>query len=129
MARQRIRGLAVIGTRTYFAPKLAFIRDEFHPQGILCDVSPRPGRTYLKAAKGCGHAYSWPPVGRGRGESLTSARRIEAKLRAYEALEMYQDGHTFETIAHKLGFKDRSGPWRAIRRLFDRADYDRYASK
>src|SRR5690349_15866657 len=46
------------------------------PDGTICDATPTPGRTYTR--------YTWPPRGRGRGESLTSPRRIEAKLRTVE---------------------------------------------
>jgi hypothetical protein len=110
----------------YFKPKLQVINDEFHPKslyphGILADVSPSPGHTYTKA--------TWPPRGRGRGESLTSPCRIEAKLRAAEAIRLRRRGCSYATIAHLLGFRDKSGAWRAIRRASDRIDYDRYARK
>jgi len=95
--------------------KLVWIRDEFHPHGVLSDETPAPGRSYTRA--------TWPPRGRGRGESLTSPRRIEAKLRAAEAFRLYYDDClTWDAIAHQLGFKDRSGPWRAVRRLVDQQD-------
>ena len=112
-------------TKWAFPPKLQRIKDELHPRslfprGFLADVSPAPGRSYTRA--------TWPPRGRGRGESLYSPRRIEAKLRAAKAVQMRFDGYSFAAIANTIGFKDRSGAWRAIRRTFDRIDYDRYAS-
>jgi hypothetical protein len=104
---------ASIGRRTPYR-KTAWIKDEFHPDGIVADVTPAPGHSYTRA--------TWPPRGRGRGESLTSPRRIEAKLRAAKALELRSQGHSWETIARRLGYRDRSGAWRAVRRAADRAD-------
>ncbi len=95
--------------------KLVWIRDEFHPYGTWSDETPAPGRSYTRA--------TWPPRGRGRGESLTSPRRIEAKFRAAEAWRLhYHEQLTWDAIARQLGFKDRSGPWRAVRRLVDQLD-------
>ena len=87
------------------------------PDGTICDVTPAPGCTYTR--------YTWPPRGRGRGESLYSPRRIEAKLRAAKVIEMRLGGHhTWEHIARTLGFKDASGAYRAYKRTFDRIDWD-----
>jgi hypothetical protein len=77
-----LRRVGAIATRRHFQRKMAYINDELHPRwlyphGVLADVTPRPERTYTRA--------TWPPRGRGRGESLTSPRRIEAKLRAHKA--------------------------------------------
>jgi len=126
MARQHAYSMCfkAMCPRWTFPPKLAYVNDEFHPKslypgGVLADVSPAPGRTYTRA--------TWPPRGRGRGESLSSARRIEAKLRAYKALQMRRAGSSWRLIAARLGFRDRSGPWRAVRRLYDRVDYNTYA--
>jgi len=110
----------------FFPPKLQVINDEFHPRylyphGVLADVSPAPGRSYTRA--------TWPPRGRGRGESLLSPRRIDAKLRAAEVIELRFQGCSWQAIANRLGFRDRSGPWRACRRLYDRLDYDRYMKR
>ena len=101
--------------------KLAWINDEMHPRslypdGVLADVTPAPGCTYTRA--------TWPPRGRGRGESLLSPRRIEAKLRALRVLHLRMAGLSFAAIARRLGFRDRSGPWRAMRRTCDRVDQD-----
>lgn len=104
--------------RWHFPPKLAWITDKFHPHGMLADVTPAPGCTYTRA--------TWPPRGRGRGESLTSPRRIEAKLRAARVIELRSQGYTWAAIARALGFKDKSGPWRAMRRACDRIDYERF---
>lgn len=87
------------------------------PDGTICDATPAPGNTYTRA--------TWPPRGRGRGESLTSPRRIDAKLRTIKVIEMRAAGHTWQSIALALGFKDASGPYRAMKRAIDRADWDR----
>ena len=110
MARQHSCGTIAVRR---LPPKLVWIRDEFHPYGAWSDETPAPGRSYTR--------NTWPPRGRGRGESLTSPRRIEAKQRAVEAMRLYyRDRLTWQVIAARLGFKDRSGPWRAVRRLVDR---------
>jgi len=99
--------------------KQEWITDEFHPHGVLADVTPEPGRTYTR--------YTWPPRGRGRGESLFSPRRIEAKLRTVKVIRLRAAGYTWERIARALGFRDASGPYRAYRRAVDRVDWDRKA--
>lgn len=126
MARQllmRSMGFRPIGA---FVQRQSFPHKEAVIDGYLAIVDPRPGRTYVKAERGQGHAYSWPPVGRGRGESLCSLRRIEAKERAYQAFVLWSDGATWEAVARELGYADKSGAWRAVRRMFDRQDYDRW---
>jgi transposase-like protein len=60
-------------------------------------------------------AMPWPKD-RGRGESKTSPRRIEAKLRAAAAMRLRVSGATYAAIARRLGFRDPSGAWRAIDR-------------
>jgi hypothetical protein len=82
------------------------------------DETPQPGHTYTRA--------TWPPRGRGRGESLYSPRRIEAKLRAIRVIELRIAGHTWDDIAHLTGFKDASGPYRAFHRAMDRVNWDRH---
>lgn len=91
------------------------------PDGTVCDVTPAPGCTYTR--------YTWPPRGRGRGESLYSPRRIKAKLRAVEVIRMRIDSYTWQHIAHTLGYKDASGPYRAYKRTIDRLDWDRAQKK
>ena len=59
------------------------------------------------------------------GESLYSPRRVEAKLRAIEVIELRRQGYTWDYIARVLGFKDPSGPYRAMKRAMDRVDWDR----
>lgn len=110
-----------ISPKHYFPPKTAWITDELHPKGVWADVTPAPGCTFTRA--------TWPPRGRGRGESLTSPRRIEAKLRTAQIIRLRKDGHTWDTIARMCGFKDPSGPWRAVRRAYDRIDYERYSKQ
>ena len=90
--------------------KMAWIRDEWHPDGIYADVTPAPGHCFVRA--------TYPPRGRGRGESLYSDRRINAKLRAVRAVRLRMAGHTWKAIARMLGFRDPSGPWRAVNRAF-----------
>jgi hypothetical protein len=87
---------------------------------VWVDVSPAPGHTYTRD--------TWPPRGRGRGESLYSPRRIEAKLRTIEVIELCRQGHTWDSIAQRTGFKDPSGPYRAMKRTMDRVDWDRQAA-
>jgi hypothetical protein len=86
------------------------------PDGIDVDITPAPGRTYTQ--------YTWPPRGRGRGESLTSPRRIAAKLRTIEVIRMRAQFYTWNQIARTLGFKDASGPYRAYKRAVDRVDWN-----
>jgi hypothetical protein len=113
-----IRGLNAIAARP--------MERKYHMRnGVLVDDTPAPGRHYVKAAKGEGHAYSWPPVGRGRGESIYSPRRIEAMLKAREAFDMYYEyGLTWSEVAAKLGYASRSGPWMAVRRMTTRNDHN-----
>lgn len=85
--------------------------------GMVIDVTPGPGCHYTKD--------TYPPRGRGRGESLLSPRRIKARYRVREAVRLRRSGHTWQTIATTLGYSDPSGPWRAIRRTCDRIDFDR----
>ena len=110
-----------IAYRWHFPPKLEIAHHLADvPDGTIIDVTPAPGCSYTRD--------TWPPRGRGRGESLTSPRRIEAKVRAAKAVQLRFEGYSFDAIAHTLGFKDRSGAWHAIRRTYDRIDYNRYVS-
>lgn len=84
--------------------------------GILTDVTPAPGRTFTHE--------TYPPRGRGRGESLTSPRRVAAKLRTSQVIRMRGQGRTWQEIARELGFKDASGPYRAYKRAIDRVDWN-----
>jgi hypothetical protein len=61
----------------------------------------------------------WPPRGRGRGESLLSPRRIEAKLKALDALALHLQGYPYRLIATTLGYQTTSGAWQAVQRLRD----------
>jgi hypothetical protein len=90
----------------------------YEPDGnVWVDASPMPGHTYTRA--------TWPPRGRGRGESLLSPRRVRAKLRAIEVIQLRNEGHTWDYIARVTGFRDASGPYRAAQRMTDRVDWDR----
>lgn len=66
----------------------------------------RPGKRYCRAC--------WPPRGRGRGEDLYSARRVEAALVSIKAIRMRELGLTYTEIAGALGYADASGAWYAI---------------
>ena len=104
------------GGRPQTAPRQSWTR--YEPDGnVWVDRSPAPEHTYTRA--------TWPPRGRGRGESLLSPRRVRAKLRAVEVIELRTKGHTWDHIARVTGFKDASGPYRAMQRMIDRVDWDR----
>lgn len=79
-----------------------------------------PAQTYTRRPCSCGRPL-WPPHGRGRGESLTSPRRIAAKLRALDALQMVCMGYSYETIARQLGYRHRGSAYHAVQRLRDQA--------
>jgi hypothetical protein len=120
MARQNPERASLLSLRFSGRPQTAR-RQSWHrwietPDGLV-EVNPAPGRTYTQE--------TWPPRGRGRGESLTSPRRIAAKLRTCQVLQMRRAGHTWGAIARALGFRDASGPYRAYRRAVDRVDFDR----
>lgn len=123
MARQKFdnMGYRLMG-RPRSAPRQTWRKEEYSqgrhdvPDGTLCDETPEAGRTYTRR--------TWPPRGRGRGESLYSPRRMKAKLRAIEVLRMRIANHTWAHIARVLGFKDASGAYRAYRRAIDRVDWD-----
>lgn len=83
--------------------------------GVLHDVSPAPGRTYTR--------MTYPPRGRGRGESLCSVRRINAKIRALECFRLRADGHTWQHIGQMTGLST-SGAYRAVQRAKDRVAWD-----
>jgi hypothetical protein len=104
------------GGRPQTAPRQSWTRYELDGN-VWVDKSPAPGHTYTRA--------TWPPRGRGRGESLYSPRRVEAKLRAIEVIQLRTEGHTWDHIARVTGFKDPSGPYRAMKRAMDRLDWDR----
>src|SRR5438445_11266022 len=61
------------------------------------DASPMPGHTYTPE--------TWPPGGRGRGESLYTPRRIEATLTAIEVVRARISWHTWEAISRTLAVK------------------------
>ena len=106
------------GGRPSTAPKQTWNKP-LNPYGNawIDDETPQLGHTYTRA--------TWPPRGRGRGESLLSPRRIAAKLRSVEVIRLRSEGLTWKVIASMLGFKDASGPYRAMKRAMDRVDWDR----
>lgn len=99
------------------APRQSWSRTVEGPDGIPTVVKPMPGKTYTRE--------NYPPRGRGKGHSLTSPQRIFAKQRAVKVLRLRQQGLTFREIADMLGFRDPSGPYRAMKRAVDRVDWDR----
>jgi len=48
--------------------------------------------------------------GKQRDRKLTTANRQA------EALRLRAEGHDYQTIADRLGYRSRSGPWRAVRK-------------
>lgn len=52
----------------------------------------------------------------GKGESKSSPRIITATEKQRQALEMRKAGKSFDIIAENLGYRDRSGAYRAIAR-------------
>jgi len=117
MARQISRVSSAYQTFGYFVPHGSHRKESMCADGTVIDVTPRPGCTYT--------CETWPPRGRGRGESLSSPRRCDAKLKAIRALRMRRAGYTWQTIAKKLGFKDASGPWRCANRAITRIEHER----
>jgi hypothetical protein len=55
-------------------------------------------------------------MGRGKGESKHSPRRINALERAINALELRKGGASYKNIAEKLGYRTASAAYRAIDR-------------
>jgi len=82
----------------------------------LCPHTPE--QTYTRYPCSCGREL-WPPRGRGRGESLLSPRRIAAKLKALDALELRGKGYSYRVIAATLGYRTTSGAWQAVQRIYD----------
>jgi hypothetical protein len=90
----------------------------------LCPHTPH--QRYTRYPCSCGREL-WPPRNRGRGEPLTSPRRIAAKLKAVDALALRVQGWSFRVIAAKLGYKTTSGAWQAVQRIRDHeADWARW---
>ncbi|MHB8867449.1 MAG: hypothetical protein ACYC6T_08080 [Thermoleophilia bacterium] len=56
----------------------------------------------------------------GGPESAGSARRVAARKREADALELRLGGATYEQIAPRLGYKNRSGAMRAVKRALDK---------
>jgi hypothetical protein len=85
-----------------------------------------PEQTYTRQPCSCGRTL-WPPRGRGRGESLTSPRRIAARLRELQAIDLHIAGYSYAEIARQLGYRDHSGPAHAVQRLRKReAAWERF---
>jgi hypothetical protein len=72
------------------------------PRGIV----ERDGELYGRV--------TWPPRGRGRGESLSSPRRIVGKIRQGLAVRLRGRGMTYREIALRVGYADKSVARRAI---------------
>jgi hypothetical protein len=88
-----------------------------------------PDETYTRYPCSCGREI-WPPRGRGRGESLLSPRRIEAKIRAGKALALHLLGVPYRDIATRLGYKHASGAFAAVQRLRDKdAEWERWEAE
>lgn len=88
-----------------------------------------PTQRYTRQPCSCGRTL-WPPRGRGRGEALLSRRRVAAKLRALEALELWSSGLSYRRIAAQLGYQTAGGAWRAVQRLFaHQAEWERHEAE
>lgn len=88
------------------------------PRDPFRECQHTPDQHFTREPCSCGRPL-WPPRGRGRGESPSSPRRIAAMQRTCEAHRLYAEGWSYEAIARALGYRDRSGPWRALQRLRD----------
>lgn len=77
--------------------------------------------TYTREPCICGRDL-WPPRGRGRGEALSSPRRVVAQSRIPEMIEMYGKGATWAQIAEAFGYAGPSGPWQLVYRTLDQLD-------
>jgi hypothetical protein len=102
--------------KTWHQTVLAYGRKDV-PDGTVMDATPMPGCTYVRGV-------TWPPRGRGRGESLYSPRRVRAKLRACEVMRMRIEGHTWTHIAKVTGFASASGAYNAFQRCLARVNWD-----
>jgi len=61
----------------------------------------------------------WPPRGRGRGESLSSPRRIQAHMQVVEMMRLRRTNGTWQQIARRYGYISRSGPYQLVRRAIE----------
>ncbi len=96
-------------------PKPNPLAESWHPTP---GCKHKPGQVYTREPCVCGREL-WPPRGRGRGESLYSPRRIEAKMRAAQALRLRTAGHTYRAIAARLGYNSPQAAWGAVHRTID----------
>ena len=62
----------------------------------------RAEQTYTREPCSCGREL-WPPRGRGRGESLMSPRRLDAKMRTADALILRIEGQTLRRDSGAAG--------------------------
>lgn len=53
-----------------------------------------------------------------------NTRQPDERARAAKALDLRQQGRTWQTIANELDYKDRSGAYRAVQRLLDRTEFE-----
>jgi hypothetical protein len=90
------------------------IEDE---SGRIIDATPLPGNDWTKD--------TWPPRGRGRGESRYSPRRIDASFKALKVMRLRTEGYHWSTIAKICGYADHSGAYYAYWRLMDRLNHER----
>ncbi len=93
------------------------VADNYDPD---VDCPHKPWQTYTKYPCSCGREL-WPPRGRGRGESLYSPRRIQAKMRAIEAMTLRGQGCRWRVIADKLGYCSAQSAWNAVQHYIDQA--------
>ena len=55
-----------------------------------------------------------------RTESKTSPRRIQAVMKQRQALEMRMAGHTYDQIAHELGYKDHTSALYSVKKALQK---------
>jgi len=92
-----------------------YVADNYDPE-VACPH--KPWQTYTKYPCSCGRTL-WPPRGRGRGESLSSPRRIAAKVNALEAMKLRRQGIRWREIAETLGYSSPQSAWNAVQRCVD----------
>jgi hypothetical protein len=73
------------------------------------------GTTFTREPCVCGREQ-WPLRGRGRGESKYSPRRAQAQMLIPDMMALRFRGLTWDQIAARYGYKDRSGPFRLVYR-------------
>lgn len=61
-----------------------------------------------------------PEIPNGKQTNKSGSNAIEAKLRAIQAMDLRRGGWSYQTIADRLGYKNPSSAYLAIKRLLER---------